>query len=277
MNRRTDADAGVVGSLSAAVGRLRRQPIIVAGAFVVTLLSSLVALVGLVNPVVGNVTSILWTLVWPFLIAGFLGMVTEARSGETHLATLLSAGRSHYLSMLGATLFFTAIAIGVGILSVVLTALVLLVAVAGTAGGLFDGGVSLLLVAVALLFVLPYALVYLCFQFYDVGIVDGGERAISSFAHSFALVREHVLAVVGYTIVFALVQAIGYGPGYAVLFLGGLELTDTGEWVIASEPLVAAGSLLLVGLGSLAMALAFTYHVTFYESLTTTADTRVNG
>jgi len=259
---------GILGSLSAAVKRLRHNPNILAGALVVTLLSGVIALLGFVNPIVANLSSIFWVFVWPFLIAGLLGVIFEARTERAQLTTLISSGKSHYLSMLGATLLFVVVIFGIVFLSFILTFILLIGAVIGSAEGLLGGGLSLLLlVAIVPLFVLPYILVYMFFQFYDTGIVVGGKSATSSITHSFGLVRQNFLSVFGYTIIFFLIQAVGYGPGYALLFLGGAEITEAGQWVITSGPLFVVGSLLTLIFGTLAMALAFTYHVTFYESI----------
>lgn len=272
MNERTGSTQGVLESLSAAVGRLRRNPVILLGALAVTLLSSVFVIPSFVDPLLANLSSIVWLAVWPFLIAGLLGMVVEANTGEARFSTLLSDGKANYASMLGATLLFTAGIFAVLFATAILVLVVAIAALAGEASGVADGDISLLLVGLALVFLIPYFFVYLFLQFYDIGIVAGGETAVSSLGHSIGLVRRNFPGVVGYTLVFYLIQSIGYGPGYAVLFLGGMEVTDTGQWVIVSESLVVGGGLLVLTLGTLAMALAFTYHVTFYESITPDAD-----
>ena len=267
MNETERPKPGVIGSVSVAAGRLRRNPILLVGALVLTALGGIISLLGVVHPLLVNLTSIVWIVVWPFLIAGFLGMVVDARTGPTRLGTFATAGKANYLSMLGATLLFAGIIFGVIFFSFVLTFVLFLIVLASTAGELLEGGITVLFVAATVLFVLPYLLIYLFVQFYDVGVVAGGERAVSSLTHSVSLVRQNIPGVVGYTVVFILIQMIGYGPGYAVLFLGGVELTDAGGWRIVSASLFAVGSLLTLVFGTVAMALAFTYHVTFYEAI----------
>jgi hypothetical protein len=265
---------GVLGSLSAAVMRLRHNPNIFAGALVVTLLSGAIALLSFVDPIVANLSSIFWVFVWPFLIAGLLGIIFEARTERAQLTTLITSGKSHYLSMLGATLLFIVVLFAIAFLSFILAFVLLIGAVIGSAEGLLGGGLSLLLlVTIVPLFILPYILAYMFFQFYDTGIIVGGKSATSSISHSFGLVRQNFISVFGYTIIFFLIQAVGYGPGYALLFLGGAGITETGQLVITSGSLFVVGSLLTLIFGTLAMALAFTYHVTFYESLSSETDT----
>lgn len=258
---------GVLGSLSTAVGRLGRNPVILVAALLVTLVSVGITLLGFVEPLLANLGSLFSIFVWPFLLAGLIGLIDEARTNRARLATLFSTGKSNYLSMLGGTLLVGIIVITVVFVSTIIAFVVLLSATVGATAGLTSGGVSLLLVAAVLLVFVPYFAVYLFVQFYNVGIVVGGESAGSSLSHSVSLVRQNVLGVVGYTIVFMLLQLIGNLPGYAVLFLGALELTEAGEWVIASESLFAASGALILVLGTITMALAFTYHVTFYDAI----------
>lgn len=266
---------GVFGSLIEALHRLRNNVTLFVAAFIITLASGSIAFLGFIDPVLSNLSSLIWLFVWPFIIGGFLAMALEAGTGSTQLGTFLRAGKAKYVSMLGATFLFTVIIIGVAFLSMILTFVVILVAIAGAAvGDVLAGDVSfVLLAAVFVVFLLlPYFLVYLFLQFYDAAIVATDEKAIASIGYSFNIVRRNFLPVFGYTVVFFVIQLISYGPAYGVLFFGALEFTDTGEWAIQSEPLLGLGVLLMVMFGTVGMAIAFTYHMTFFESITAGAD-----
>ncbi|MFA9427287.1 hypothetical protein [Natronorubrum sp. A-ect3] len=266
----------VLGSLSTAIGRLKRNPILFVGAFMLTSLSGLMVLPSFIDPVLGNVIWLPWMAIWPFLIAGFLGMVVETRTGSTTLSTFLKRGKTHYVSMLGATVLFGIVIIGIMIVSFIISfALMIGLFGAVALGSVIEEAALVLLIALGLLFLLvffvPYLLVYMVFQFYDVGVVNG-EQAVSSLQHSYDLVRNNLLSVVGYTFVFFIISVVGYGPGYGILFIGGLEITEAGQYVIASETMFISGGILTLILGTITMALAFTYHVSFYESILPESD-----
>ncbi|WP_331234324.1 DUF7847 domain-containing protein [Natronorarus salvus] len=188
-----------IRSVSTAVRTIRDHPILLAGGLVFAALGELSALGQLGGPAVSVGLSFAFLLVWPFAIAGLVGMANADLDGETGLDRFLPEARSNYLSMLGATILF------VLAILVVYVAMFVLTMVVGIVGGvalfsLGEGGVlgaGLLLLGLILASLLVVVLAFVFLQFFYAAVVVSDESAIGSLSASVGLVRENFLGVLG--------------------------------------------------------------------------------
>lgn len=255
-----------ISSLSTAATVLRNNPaILLVGVLFVLLSEVAVLLDAYVSPLAQLLVYPLSFLVTPFLLGGIITMIDEGLDGSTRLGSFVRGGKENYVSMLGATVLFVAIIMGVSFLG---TLLMVFVGIGAAAAG---GGVGGVAIGAVLLFVVM-ALLFMFLQFYDAAIVVSDARAIESFSHSVGLVRRNFLSVVGFSVVFFVIGLIGQGPGMA-LYLSAVEFTETGETVIASESTLLLSVAVTLVLGTIAMAYAYTYFVTYYRSLLETEPT----
>jgi len=249
-----------IGSLSTALATLRDHPVILFGGLLFALLGELSVLL---DVYVGSLAQLLATpislFLTPFLLGGFVAMIHGALEGSTSVGTFVRGGKDNYVSMLGATLVFVGIFIGVSIVGTIV------LVVAGLAGFAVGGGlVVVALVGVVLLVVL--AVVFMFVQFYDAAIVVSGERAIDSFSHSVGLVSRNLASVIGFSVVFLAITMLGQGPGMA-LYLSSIEFTQTGETVVTSTSTLWLSIAVTLVVGTIATTYAYTYFVAFYTSL----------
>lgn len=253
-----------IGSLSTALTALRKNPIVLAVALLFTLLSeSYVYLEAYLGPIGQVLVLPVTILVTPFILSGFLTMVDEALDGSTRLESFVRGGKENYASMLGATLLFGVILFGVSFGAMFVLVFAGVGAVAAGGGGGF--GVMLVGMAIAGLIV---AVVYMFLQFYDAAIVVSDVSAVDSFSKSVSLVRQNIVSVVGFSIVFAVISLLGQGPG-TVLYLMAHDFaeTGTGQTAIASESTLFLSTAVTLVLGTLTTAYTYTYLVAYYRSL----------
>ena len=262
-----------IGSLSTAVSTLRANPIILLAGLAFVLVSEVVVLFELVNPLLPLLGYPLMILVYPFVLAGMIGLIDRSLDGRVSMDDFVDSGRSNYLSMLGASLLLAAIIV---VVTVAITVVAVVVgAVAGgalLAGGGDDLGTGVLLVislvvlfAAGLLF-----LVYMFLQFFDTAIVVSGNDAVESISTSVGLVRRNLLSVVGYTILFGLVSFVPRIPDTVAYMLGSTpELIDEVGFDIGltSQQLLGLSIGLSLVFGTIALSLAYTYHVAYFRSI----------
>lgn len=255
-----NSSMSVTGSLSTAVSVLRNNPVILLIGVVFVLLGEISVLLDIyVGPLAQWLFLPFSLLVTPFLLGGMITMINEGLEGSTRLGSFVRGGKENYVSLLGATFLFVVLLMGVSFIGSLLMVFVGVIAV--VAGG---GMAGIVIGLVPLLAVL--ALLFLFIQFYDAAIVVSDAKAIESFSHSVGLVRDNFLSVVGFSIAFLAITLLGQGPGMA-LYLSAVEFTETGETVLASESTLYLSVAVTLVLGSVTMAYAYTYFVTYYRSL----------
>nr|WP_244510217.1 hypothetical protein [Natronobacterium texcoconense] len=198
-------------------------------------------------------------LVTPFLLGGIITMIDEGLEGTTRLGSFVRGGKENYVSMLGATVLFAVIIMGVSFMGGILM-MIVGVGTAAAGGGLVGMGIGFVLLMVVM------ALLVMFLQFYDAAIVVSDARAIDSFSQSVSLVWNNFLSVVGFTIVFFVISLIGQGPGMA-LYLSAIEFTETGETAIASESTLFLSIAVTLVLGTFAFAYSYSYLVSYYRSI----------
>ncbi|WP_117364474.1 DUF7847 domain-containing protein [Natrarchaeobaculum sulfurireducens] len=249
-----------IGSLSTALATLRAHPVILVGGLFFVLLGELSVLL---DVYLGSLTQLLvvplWLFLTPFLLGGFVAMIHGALEGSTSVGTFVRGGKDNYVSMLGATVVFVGILIGLSIVGTVV------LIIAGAAGFAVGGGIVVVaLVSVVLL--VGFAVVFMFVQFYDAAIVVSDDRAIDSFSRSVGLVSQNLASVIGFSVVFLALTLLGQGPGMA-LYLSSVEFTQTGETVVTSTSTLWLSIAVTLIVGTIVTAYAYTYFVAFYTSL----------
>ncbi|MCH7660923.1 MAG: hypothetical protein IH933_10205 [Euryarchaeota archaeon] len=251
---------GAINSLSTAVTTLRENPVILVGGLFFAIFGELSVFAQFAGPFAGLGLTVFWILLWPFVLAGFIGLVHAGLDGETSVGRFFSTGRSNYLSMLGATVAFFVL------FGTIVAGAVIFAAIAAVGAG----GTGLAIVTGAVIVFLPAAVLYVFLQFYDTGVVISDTGAIGAFSHSAGLVRRNFLSVIGYSILFWLLSFAPRLPDMALFFLA-VEFPDPeagqGSAMVVSEPLFVLSVVLGLTLGTLAIALAWTYHVVYYRSI----------
>lgn len=268
-------------SIRPAVGGVARNPVLVA-------VSALFALAQfpdlLVRPTassefaaaVSALTFGVLILVVPFFQGGLLAMADEALDGRTGVATLVAAGRDHYLPLLVAYLALVGVSLAFGFLFVV--GIVLGVAgsvMGGPAGFVRIPAEDVTLVAVLGIIVVglfgAYLLVTFFLQFYAHAVVVEDAELVAAFRRSVRLVRSNLGAAIPYTVILAAVGApFGVLVAAAALTLAPPAIDTAPAWL----PSVELGTLGTVGVGvgvvavtGLLGALWTTYSVAFYRAL----------
>ena len=266
-----------IAALSTAASALRQNPVI----FAVALLFSVVSSVSILLQFLGGVLEIAWYVVWfvtwPFLLGGFIGLIHEGLGGRASLDTFVEDGKSNYVRLLLATILF---AIGmVGLVFAGMIAFIIVAVFGGVSAMALEGGAvlgaRLLMIALVLIGMLIYLLLFAAIQFYDVAIVVSGAGAVQSFGHSLRIFRHHFLSVIGFTLLFSAISLLGQLPGYVLYFLAiefpGPE-DPAATPTVASEPLLALSVGAMLVFGTLAFGFAYTYFVAFYDEVRSTVE-----
>lgn len=278
---------GAVSALRTTGGALARNPVVFVGAFLVALLSILTqvpqfAAQTLSSPVVSLLVSLLVPILafflTPFLVAGLLGMATEAVVGETSLWTFIQVGKARYVTLLLATLLYTVLSIVFAIGFLIVGFIVVVAVGVGFGGG--DPGIAAL--AVIALVVLALVVAFLLFmfflQFYGVAIVVEEAGIVDSFKRSYRVVRRNLLSTLGYNVIAFLVLLLVAIPAFAVVagtlvVTGGVPSAPTPPTPAGAPaegfdlPLatIAVGVLGLFVVQTLTSAINRTYSVAFYR------------
>lgn len=255
-------------SLRPAISALLRNPILV----VVVGLFGLIQLpqfaLQSTQPLMAGMISLgmsaLMVLVMPFFMGGLIGMADEALGGRTGLGTLVSDGKSNYITLLLAYLAILAVnfVIGIGAFFVAI--------VGGVGVFVGDGqpGFAALgvLVIVGILFVLVYLLVAFVIQFYPQAIVLSDTGLVAGFKRSIGLVRRNLVSVIGYTLI-VLVGSLIFGGvgGVASILLApqpqGVPIPELSLPILAGVGIVYVVALAVLG------GFYATYSVAFYRSI----------
>lgn len=275
-------------SLREALRALADAPVAFAGGLIYALVvapQSALSLAGV--PVLPNLVSLVTFFVTPFVVAGLIGMAAEALDGATDLSTFATIGRERYLPVLLGNLLEFGVVVLVGIAAAVVGLVALLVFGAGLAatgggpmtGALGVGGV-LAFGGLGLLFVLAILLVAFLIQFYPVAIVHDGADVVEGFRLSYRLVRDNLIAALGFSLVVLFVNVLTAVPVGALVLArvlqdGGFDAPSGGTGSgPAMDPGVApaAGTgspfslpevLALTAVATLLTALLFTFRQTY--------------
>jgi hypothetical protein len=204
-----------IEALRTALGALKRNPVLFAGAFVYALVilpQTALQLLGI--PILPLLLQAVTFFVTPFLLAGVIGMAAESLDGSTSLGTFWERGRDRYVPLLLGNLVHAGIFIAFGIVTFLL-ALVFLFAIGfgavAAGGGLGESlrlGVLLLgLVVFGLVFLALVAIGFVI-QFYPIAIVVEGADVVEGYKRSARVVRDNLVSALGYWIASFVVGAL---------------------------------------------------------------------
>jgi hypothetical protein len=279
-----------IRALRGALAALAGSPVVfLAGLFLslVVLPQSALQLAGV--PLVPFLLQVVTFFVTPFLVAGLVGMADEALDGSTALGTLTRVGRERYVPLLLGNFVQLAIvivfAIVVGVVAVAVALIVGVGAVTGGGSSAGVGGAAILAGVVLLLLAVVFLVVQFFLQFFAVSIVVGETGAIDGFKRSYRLVRDNIVATLGYSAVtivasvataapvtaFTLARTFqrmdemgagpGAGPGAGVPAGPGTGFGGS----LFSVPEIAAIALISLALGTLLTTFQQTYATSFYR------------
>ncbi|NLV03275.1 hypothetical protein C5B89_13635 [Haloferax sp. Atlit-47N] len=273
-------------SIGTAAGSLRRNPIL----FVVAMAFSLVQLPSLfaqaVGPLVGGIVSLVFSgvtvFVIPFFLGGVLGMANEAIDGRTSLGTLVSEGKSHYVSLL--VVYFSLLVVNL-VLSFVGGFAAVFVGLAVLGSGIELGTVGLAILAIVVLaVVLTYLAVAFVVQFFGHAIVIDDLGAVDGVKRSVACVRNNLVSVFGYSVIVGLGGLVaGVFGGVASLLLTpslrhqGTAVAGAGSGAPAASAFSSLPAIGVVGMVAVAVGLVLVsgliggffaaYSTAFYRSI----------
>ncbi|MEY7849204.1 hypothetical protein AB7C87_08395 [Natrarchaeobius sp. A-rgal3] len=210
--------------------------------------------------------------VWPFFLAGILGMALEGLEGSTTVDRFLEVGKERYVSMFGAQLLFLGIIIALIVVLMIASFFVSIIAMVGFGAGfaameLDAGGLPIgvgIVALVAIVFFLVFFVVFMFLQFFDAAIVVEGERALDSFGRSIHVVRSNLLSVVGYTLLWGTLNFAMFTPVYIAEF----AVAQPDIQLEVSETVLRASAIgLTVVVGGLVQAYLYTVHAAYYTRL----------
>jgi hypothetical protein len=266
-----------LSALHQAVAAAIREPAVIVVAAVLALVQLPVLLARLLPPTIAVIASLgislLTLLLAPFTQGGMLGLADSALDGDASVRTFLAAGRDNYVSMLGAYVLLTAIAIAV----VIAIMLILLFGAGfGAATASIESGAvnNSLFDAFGIVFLALFGLLgisvvlgFVFIQFYGQAIVIEDYGAIGGFKRSVSLVRSHVLATLGYSVI-----AFVIGGVLSITSSGASALLSSERATLAglnpeSLPLLGGVALVVVVVSTLSSAFGPLYSVSFYHQL----------
>jgi len=189
----------LVSSLREALRHLREQPILFVPMAIFAVLQAPQLFLDTLDPVASIVGSLVVTgvvvFVTPVFYAGTIGMANDAATGvSTSLGRFWSHAREHYVPVLLAYLFLTAVAFGFGIV-ISIAAIVAIVGVGAGGGGL---GPLIGIGAVIALLVLAFLVVLFAVHLYAHAIVIEGTGPVGGLSRSVHVVRHNLRTMVGY-------------------------------------------------------------------------------
>lgn len=195
---------GAIRAFSVTADALGRNPVLLAGAAIVGVGSTVMNAAGLI-PLVGLLVGLLYFFVEPLLAGGYLGMANQAVSGDAGLDDFWSSAKENYTDLLLARLIVAVpaavFALLFGFVGVLLIGVsVMNAAEPGATGGSLEAVGVLTIVVFAVGFLL-FAIPVFLLQFYPAAIVIGDAGPVESFKYSVLLVKRNVLAALGYTAV----------------------------------------------------------------------------
>ncbi|WP_256031313.1 hypothetical protein [Natronomonas aquatica] len=212
------------------------------------------------SPLLSAGTPLVWLLVFPFVLGGFIGTTRAATDGtDASLIGFLTAARTHYLRVFLVTVLFVLLVfgttIGLGIVGFVLGIGTMALGVINQMAAFVAGVISLLLWLVSILVVLMFV------QFYDTAIVIENKSVTDAFRRSIWLVRSNLKSVVGFSLAWLALLSIFFVPEYLLQ----LTLTDAAPTdVLPIDPGIRTAVLLPIGI--VLSAVGFAYFYTVYTA-----------
>ncbi|RDZ62471.1 hypothetical protein C5B90_14940 [Haloferax sp. Atlit-12N] len=273
-------------AIGTAAGSLRRNPIlfVVAAAFSLVQLPSMFAQA--VSPVIGSIISLgfsgLTVFVVPFFLGGVLGMANEAIDGRTSLGTLVSEGKSNYVSLLAVYFGLLAVNLVLAFVGVFATLFLGLLVIGSSTQ---PGTATLAVLGIIVLAVtLTYLAVVFVSQFFGHAIVIDDLGAVDGIKRSISCVRNNLVSVFGYSIIVGLGGLLaGMVGGVASLLLTpslqhqGAAVAGSGTGATAASAFSSLPAVGVVGMVAIAVGLVLVsglvggffaaYSTAFYRSI----------
>lgn len=260
----------VLNALRRTPGALQRNPVLFVPVLVIMLFQVPQLVLQSINPLLASVASLGLSLVFiiviPFFQGGIIGMADEALDGRTSLDSFVREGKSNYVSLLVAYLLLLAINFAIGIVG-------FFVALFGGVALLANGGEGPNFVALAIigvivaLLVLAYLVVVFFIQFYGQAIVIDDLGAVDGLKHSYAVVRSHLVSVLGYSVLVGILGGLAGG----VFAIASMLVSPQSTTVLSLPQLSMVGTigvaLLIVVLGALFGGFFGVYSVAFYRTI----------
>lgn len=261
----------VLNALRRTPGALRRNPVL----FVPVLLALLFQIpqfaLQAVDPVLGSVVSVVFSLVFvvfmPFFQGGVIGMADESLDGYTSMGTFLDDGKANYVSLLVAYLALMAVNFVLGMVGFAVAVFGGVVVL--ESGGLASANLAALAVlgaVVALVFLL-YLLVVFFVQFYGQAIVLEGRGAVSGLKRSVSVVRHNLVSTLGYSVLGVVVGGLAGVVFGAASILLSPRSTALFDLPAPSIPTVLGVGVVLVVGGAVFGAFFGVFSVAFYREL----------
>lgn len=260
----------VLKALRQTPSTLQRNPIMFVPPLVILLFQVPQLALQATNPLLASVFSLVLSLVFifvvPFFQGGIIGMADEAINGRTSLRTFVRAGKSSYVSLLGAYLVLVAVNIVLGIASFFMAIPIGILFFSGDRGA---PGIVLLAIVVGLiaLVALAYLLFVFFIQFYGQAIVINDYGAIDGLKHSASVVRHHLVSTLGYSLLGVIVGGIvGIGVGLSSALVSAQSSTTSGLPHLSMAAVAGLVALVLL-FGCLFGGFFAVYSVAFYRTV----------
>jgi hypothetical protein len=263
---------GAISTLRGTPETLRNNPLIFAGVLILIIVGAIGSVAQTLSTVGVLLFAAVFFLVTPFFTAGVLGLIEQSLTTDVDFSTVLAKGREYYVTLLVATILQ-------GVLFGVLGAII---GIGGVFAGIFalsglgPVGAGLVVAAlILLLFVVP--LFFL--QFIDLAVVVSDTGAVGAFKHSYAIVRQNIASVLGFSILLNLIGAVVAIPGNWLLFGTPTTVEEVQNALVQTSGSIPSEGILpyvvfLVIVGTVVRAVALTYRVKFYTSVDTDGTAR---
>lgn len=262
----------VLNALRRTPGAIGRNPVLLVPVVLLMLTQLPPLLLQSVNPLLSSIVSMVLSLVLivviPFFQGGTIAMADESLDGRTKLQTFVDAGKSNYLSILGAYLILLAVYFVLGIIGFIFM-VVGFASVLG-AGGLESASMAALVVIGILVAaaILVYLVAVFFLQFYGQAIVLEGEGAIGGLKRSASVVRNHLVSTLGYTVL-----CMVFGGLLGVVFAVASLVLSPQPTTFAAMPdpsltVVSVAALVMFIVGTVFSVFFLVFSVSFYRSLT---------
>ncbi|NUE02194.1 hypothetical protein HUB97_06795 [Halorubraceae archaeon YAN] len=257
----------VLQSFATAVRTVLKTPLLLAIGLAFGLTQSLLV-VTQQYPTLNLVVSVVWNLgflfVLPFFQGGLITTADRAFNRQPSLSIFLNGGKRHYVRLFFAYL----ILIGVSVLFGLATLLLLAIGFVTLVVLPVEGGVSVVVLGVAVVALFfSYLLFTALIQFYAHAIVLDDTELVSAFARSLSVVRQNILSVTGYTLLLA-VGGAGFGLLAGIISLLFAPTENPFSLSPVSFGFQIGGTIALIGMTAVFVALYATYSTVFYRELT---------
>ncbi len=254
----------ILESLTSAVGAVRRNPVILVVSIAFALLQTPSLAANQFSPAVASAlslfTSAVSLLVTPFVFAGAIVLAAEALDGDTGLNSFVSAGKTHYLRVLGAYVLLVVVVIVISLVGIFVAGATAVIVNTGVSNVFLSGTLGVL-VGVVLVLLPTFFL-----QFFAHAIVLDGQGITDGFRRSAGVVRRNLLTVAGYTAVIVVLSSVGGAVGAVASIAGAPQATSLGVQTL-STPVLVGLQLLATLFTGLFAAVFWPFSVAVYRSI----------